>query len=88
MSKQAAIHTAVWAQLAADAKPLPSTGQEVMGTDFLYNETTIRVFLLDVSNRLAADVPPLTFQWATLDVPTCLADQVMTLCGYIATATA
>jgi hypothetical protein len=87
MSKSAAIQAAVWAQLSSDGKPLPSTGQEVLGADYKYNETTIRSFLYGVSVLLAADTPPLTFAWASLDVDTCLNDQVMTLCGYIASAT-
>jgi hypothetical protein len=88
MSKAAAVFTAVQSQLSADNKPLPSTGNEVMGTDYKYNSTSIRSFLLGVSNRLAADSPPLTFAWTSLDPDTCLSDTVTTLCGYIASATA
>lgn len=87
MSKSAAIQAAVWAQLSADNKPLPSTGQEVMGNDYKYSSTSMRSFLMGVSNLLAADTPSLTFQWTTLNTDTCLSDTVVTLCGYIASAT-
>jgi hypothetical protein len=88
MSLSAAINAAVWAQLSTDGKPLPDTGQEVMGTDYRYDPVGMRNFLHGVARRLQADTPPLTFQWHTLDLDTCLSDSVIALCGYIATATA
>jgi hypothetical protein len=88
MSKVAAIQAAVWAQISADGKPLPTTGQEVMGTGgYNYSPTQMRSFLYGTSTRLAADAPPLNFAWSTLDTNVCLADTVMTFCGYISSAT-
>jgi hypothetical protein len=87
MSMSAAIQAAVWKQLVTDNRPLPSTGQEVMGTAYHYNGTTIRSFLLGVATNLAGDTPPLEFQWTDLNTDACLADTVITLCGHIATAT-
>jgi hypothetical protein len=87
MSQAAAIWTAVTGQLIADNRPLPSTGNEVMGGGYKYDATTIRNFLRGVATRLSTDTPPLTFQWTKLDVDTCLKDSVATLCGYIASAT-
>jgi len=88
MSLSAAINAAVWAQLSTDGKPRPDTGEEVMGTDYKYDPVGMRNFLHGVCLRLAAQTPPLTFQWHALDVDTCLSDSVIALCGYIATATA
>jgi len=88
MSLSAAISAAVWAQLSTDGKPRPATGAEVMGTDYRYDSAGMRNFLHGVARRLAADTPPLTFQWHTLNIDTCLGDSVIQLCGYIATATA
>jgi hypothetical protein len=88
MSQAAAIQTAVWAQLSADGKPLPQTGQEVMGTGgYNYSATQMRSFLSGTANRLAADSPSLNFAWATLDAQVCLTDTVITLCAYIGSAT-
>jgi len=87
MSKTAAIHAAIWAQLSVDGKPLPSTGQEVMGSDYKYDERQMRSFLLNIHTRLASDTPSLSFNWASLDVHICLSDTVITLCGYISSET-
>jgi hypothetical protein len=87
MSKAAAIQTAVWAQLSSDNRPLPNTGQEVMGADYKYDSASMRNFLRGVWQRLLADTPQYTFQWTTLDIDLCLKDQVIALCGYIASAT-
>jgi hypothetical protein len=87
MSMSAAIQAAVWKQLVTDNRPLPSTGQEVMGTTYRYNATTIRSFLFGIATQLAADTPKLEFQWTDLNTDACLTDTVITLCGLIATAT-
>ena len=87
MSLSAAVKSAVWDELADEGKGYPVTGQEVMSTDYNYDDTSIRQFLLGVAQRLKADTPSLTFPWATLDTSACLSDTVSTLCGYIASVT-
>jgi hypothetical protein len=87
MSKSAAIQTAVWTQLSLDSRPLPSTGQEVMGNTYHYDSTSLRNFLQGVYRLLKSDTPSYRFRWTALDIEICLNDQVITLCGYIATET-
>lgn len=84
MDKDEAISDAVSDQLSDDGKPAVQTGNEVMSTDFQYNITTIRSFLMGVSTKLK---PGFNFAWTTLDPNLCLTDTVSTLIGYIASAT-
>jgi hypothetical protein len=88
MSKAAAIDLAVRQQLASDGKALPATYREVMrDAPYNYNSPTMRAFLLNVANRLKIDVPPMNFDWKMINVDDCLAGDVKTLEGYIASVT-
>ncbi len=87
MSLSAAVKSAVWDELASEGRGYPVTGQEVMSTDYKYDDRSIREFLAGVALLLKADTPSLTFAWATLDTSACLSDTVTTLCGYIASVT-
>jgi hypothetical protein len=87
MSKSAAIWTAVQAQLVSDGRPLPKTGAEVMGTDYHYTDVTMASFLNGVAALLKDGTPSLTFNSASLNLDTCVSDNITELCGYIASAT-
>lgn len=78
MSKRAAIHYAICAQLASEQKPTPDLQRSVREALALpldghnppvaqANRTAARVFLSNVAVRLRADSPALDFKWTAID---------------------
>jgi hypothetical protein len=87
MPKAQDVRKAVWDELKIEKRPEPSDGTEVLGTTYLYTNTTIKGFLLGVARLLEDGTPSYTFYWTKLDPDTCVGANVNDLCGYIAAET-
>jgi hypothetical protein len=87
LTKSEVVEKAVTDELRKEGKSSPSTGNELMGADYLYNEITMAGFLRGVSALLSGNTPSYKFVSTSLSPTTCLTRTVAELCGDISGAT-